>query len=1012
MKTTHETTLKDPQLRRRLDDYYAQAEAIILARQDPISGLLPASTAVTVHGDYTDAWVRDNVYSILAVWGLALAYRGQGDDEGKAYRLEQSTVKLMRGLLTAMLKQSAKVERFKHTLDPVDALHAKYDTRSGDPVVGDLDWGHLQIDATALFLLMLAQMTASGLRIVFTPDEVDFVQNLVHYLGRAFHTPDYGIWERGHKMNEGEAELNASSLGMAKAALEALRGFDLFGVGGGPASTIHVPADDVALARTTLEALLPRESSSKEIDAALLSVIGYPAYAVEDPALAELTRAKIVGKLQGRYGCKRFLRDGHQTVLEDHDRLHYQTGELQRFHGIESEWPLFFTYLLLDGVLREDPEQARDYRERLENLMVDREGQRLLPELYYVPADKVEAERAAPGSQERLPNDNVPLVWAQSLYLLGALLQDGFIRAEDVDPLGRRGRIGRTRETRVQLALLAENAQVQAQLEGHGLAAQTPEQVALELRPSSVLTGLLSRLGENPRLGLSGRPQRRLGSLATSQVYTLDGRTVLFLPPFLDGHDFYLNLDNRLLAERIKTELAYVQRHWDQSGQPLMVLRVTEAMLQAGGHQVLLDLLRELQAGCCNGLKVHVGALAELLEQLGQSRNPYEQVELLGLLWERLGADFDTGSGTLRRQAEAVYEQAAEARLWGVVRRAAGLLVKTDPGLEDAVADVLVRQHQLSVGRAYSSEAVLGRPLGNAEIVERILAYGGDDPRGRVLIQEIVLYLGMLIKADPALFRGTLTLRAWHLLLLVTGSLAQERGLSEGEAFDALLDLSPNQLLGRLQQVVADDRKARHELAHLEALHHEGGIQGLNRVRFPATAGEPESDWYAWRERSGVLTRLPDDYYGRVWEILGHCRGLVIGDRLDSRNRLDSTAIRSDTTPGEKDFALRVEGLLNNIQAPEYRQLGIETVLALSVILRVNPSLRIEDDLVLDALIGHAVHLSWMEDHPELAEEVYNEQSAEAWRAFYNSPPHRVANAVADALSYLLASADPPAIAA
>ena len=44
---------------------------------------------------------------------------------------------------------------------------------------------------------MLAQMTASGLRIVFTIDEVNFVQNLVHYISRTYRTPDYGIWERG-----------------------------------------------------------------------------------------------------------------------------------------------------------------------------------------------------------------------------------------------------------------------------------------------------------------------------------------------------------------------------------------------------------------------------------------------------------------------------------------------------------------------------------------------------------------------------------------------------------------------------------------------------------------------------------------------------------------------------------------------------------------------------------------------------------------------------------------------
>ena len=65
-----------PSARRlQLDGYCAQAQSIILARQDPHTGLLPAGTAVTVHGDYAHAWVRDNVYSILAVWALALAYR-------------------------------------------------------------------------------------------------------------------------------------------------------------------------------------------------------------------------------------------------------------------------------------------------------------------------------------------------------------------------------------------------------------------------------------------------------------------------------------------------------------------------------------------------------------------------------------------------------------------------------------------------------------------------------------------------------------------------------------------------------------------------------------------------------------------------------------------------------------------------------------------------------------------------------------------------------------------------
>lgn len=62
--------------------------------------------------------------------------------------------------------------------------------------------------------------------------------------------------------------------------------------------------------------MLPRESNSKEVDGGLLSVITFPAFAVDDPDLIKLTRQTIISKLQGRYGLKRFLRDGHRTPKE------------------------------------------------------------------------------------------------------------------------------------------------------------------------------------------------------------------------------------------------------------------------------------------------------------------------------------------------------------------------------------------------------------------------------------------------------------------------------------------------------------------------------------------------------------------------------------------------------------------------------------------------------------------------------------------------------------------------
>ena len=71
-------TREEDQLRaQRLTQLDRSIERVVLQRQNPISGLLPASTAHTVHGNYGDAWVRDCIYSIQCVWGLAIAHRRQ-----------------------------------------------------------------------------------------------------------------------------------------------------------------------------------------------------------------------------------------------------------------------------------------------------------------------------------------------------------------------------------------------------------------------------------------------------------------------------------------------------------------------------------------------------------------------------------------------------------------------------------------------------------------------------------------------------------------------------------------------------------------------------------------------------------------------------------------------------------------------------------------------------------------------------------------------------------------------
>lgn len=54
----------------------------------------------------------------------------------------------------------------------------------------------------------------------------------------------------------------------------------------------------------------------QETDSSLMAVISYPAFAVEDQDLVNSTRQTILDTLYGKYGCRRFLRDGYKTVLE------------------------------------------------------------------------------------------------------------------------------------------------------------------------------------------------------------------------------------------------------------------------------------------------------------------------------------------------------------------------------------------------------------------------------------------------------------------------------------------------------------------------------------------------------------------------------------------------------------------------------------------------------------------------------------------------------------------------
>lgn len=61
------------------------------------------------------------------------------------------------------------------------------------------------------------------------------------------------------------------------------------------------------------------------------------------------------------------------------------------FENIECEWPLFFELLLLDALIRGDTSAIKNYREKLERVVLQDEEEDIVtvPELYLVPEDKV-----------------------------------------------------------------------------------------------------------------------------------------------------------------------------------------------------------------------------------------------------------------------------------------------------------------------------------------------------------------------------------------------------------------------------------------------------------------------------------------------------------------------------------------------------------------------------------------------------------------------------------------------
>ncbi|XP_043937885.1 phosphorylase b kinase regulatory subunit beta isoform X1 [Protopterus annectens] len=1011
----------------KLDRYYRAVKSTVLSYQSPTTGLFP----IKIHSDCHEAKVRDSLYCAASAWALALAYRRIDDDKGRTHELEHCAIKCMRGILYCYMRQADKVEQFKQDPSPSKCLHSVFNVNTGDEICGYNAYGHLQIDAVSLFLLYLVEMISSGLQIIYNTDEVSFIQNLVFCVERAYRVPDFGMWERGSKYNNGSTELHSSSVGLAKAALEAINGFNLFGNQGCSWSVIFVDFDAHNRNRQTLCSLLPRESRSHNTDAALLPCISYPAFAVDDDALFSQTLDKIVRKLKGKYGFKRYLRDGYRTSLEDPKRRYYKPAEIKLFDGIECEFPLFSIFMIIDGVFRGNSEQVKEYQEHLTPLLFQSfEGHAVIPKYYYVPADFIEAEKKNPGSQKRFPSncgrDGKMFLWGQALYIIAKLLVDGLISPKDIDPVHRyippedqrnvsmrysnQGPL--ENDVVVHVALIAESQRLQVFLNTYGIQTQTPQQVEpIQIWPQQELVKAYLHLGINDKLGLSGRPNRPIGCLGTSKIYRILGKTVVCYPIVFDLSDFYMSQDVMLLIDDIKNALQFIKQYWKMHGRPLFLVLIREDNIRGSRFNPVLDMLASFKKGTVGGVKVHVdrlqtlisGAIVEQLDFLRLNENEelpefksFEELELpkhskvkrqsstpnaseleqqpeinvnewrhaptheilqklkdcdclasqailLGILLKREGPHFLTRDGTVSDHLERIYRRAGSKKLWSVVRYAASLLGKLVDSLAPSITNVLVQGKQVTLGVFGHGEEVISNPLSPGVIKDIIYKKcSSHDEREAVLQQELVIHIGWIISNNPELFSGMLKTRIGWILHAMKHELKIHAGDMPSRD---LYQMSPSEVKQLLLDVLQPQQQGR--------------------------------SWLNRRQIDGALNRTPTGFYDRVWQILERTpNGLMVAGK-----HLPQQPTLSDMTMYEMNFSLLVEDTLQNIVQPEYRQIIVELLMVVSIVLERNPELEFQDKVDLDKLVKQAFTDFHKDRH--LMDSTYKQDDV----FFYNTPP-------------------------
>ncbi len=310
------------------------------------SGLFHAAHP-SVKTGYNRFWIRDNIYAAMGLEAVD----------------PLDAVKTYHAIFDILLKH-------EHKLDKADRIHPRYDIALTEVPE---QWGNKQNDAIGAFIFKVCNLTNKGIKVVRSNADLRILQKLVHYLKSIeyWHDADNGMWEE----NE---EVHASSVGACVAALKLLKNTKFRATG--EFKQIIVPDEMINAGIETLNHLLPRESATKQVDLALLSLI-YP-YSIVTEEQRDVILKNVEEKLLRNKGVIRYVGDKYYN------------------NGSEAEWTFGFPWLAIIYKLLNNIEKYHHYINKTKSALNKNNE---LPELYYG------------GTSEH--NENTPLAWSMALML-------------------------------------------------------------------------------------------------------------------------------------------------------------------------------------------------------------------------------------------------------------------------------------------------------------------------------------------------------------------------------------------------------------------------------------------------------------------------------------------------------------------------------------------------------------------------------------------------------------------